>query len=289
MPPEELQLDTPYLRLAALRWHAGAPRRVLALHGWLDNAASFATLAPHLEGCDVVALDLPGHGRSDHRPPGVHYHFVDFVPDVLAAAAALGWPRFALLGHSLGAGIGCFTAAVAPDAVAALALVEGIGPLSGAPQDDPERLAEATPQMAEQRGAPARVYPDVEAAVRARVRAGGVGEPGARLLVGRALRSVPGGFAWRSDPRLRFRSPVYLSEAQVLAFLARITSPALLLSGDASGLAGRPGFAARLAALRGLHHVALPGGHHLHLDTPEVAAPPLARFLEAHAPREGRA
>ena len=113
MTADELTLATPTLQLAALRWHAGAPRRVLALHGWLDNAASFAGLAPRLDGCDTVALDLPGHGRSDHRPPGVHYHFVDFIPDVLAAADYLGWSQFALLGHSLGAGIGCFTAAVA--------------------------------------------------------------------------------------------------------------------------------------------------------------------------------
>ena len=33
----------------------------------------------------MVALDLPGHGRSDHLPVGGGHHFVDWVPVVLAA------------------------------------------------------------------------------------------------------------------------------------------------------------------------------------------------------------
>ncbi len=283
MAPEELTLETAYLRLAAQRWHVGAPLKVLALHGWLDNAASFATLAPRLTGCDLVALDLPGHGRSEHRPPGVHYHFVDFVPDVLAAAGALGWARFAILGHSLGAGIGCFVAAIAPGAVTGLALVEGLGPLSGSPDDDPDRLAEATRQMAAHALREPRVYPDVETAVTARVRAGGVGKTGARLLVERALQPTGGGFAWRSDPRLRYRSPIYLDEAQVLAFLARIRCPAQLLTGADAELAARPEFAARCRAVRGLDHRVLPGGHHLHLDDPGQVVGPLTSFLEGLA------
>jgi pimeloyl-ACP methyl ester carboxylesterase len=238
MAPEELTLETAYLRLAAQRWHVGAPLKVLALHGWLDNAASFATLAPRLTGCDLVALE--------------------------------GWARFAILGHSLGAGIGCFVAAIAPGAVTGLALVEGLGPLSGSPDDDPDRLAEATQQMAAHALREPRVYPDVETAVTARVRAGGVGKTGARLLVERALQPTGGGFAWRS-------------EAQVLAFLARIRCPAQLLTGADAELAARPEFAARCRAVRGLDHRVLPGGHHLHLDDPGQVVGPLTSFLEGLA------
>lgn len=47
--------------------------RWLLLHGWLDNADSFSQLAPRLCAADaaifgdVVALDMAGHGLSDHR------------------------------------------------------------------------------------------------------------------------------------------------------------------------------------------------------------------------------
>jgi pimeloyl-ACP methyl ester carboxylesterase len=275
----DLELVTPALRLAALRWRPGAPRRVLALHGWLDNAASFTGLAPHLADCDLVALDLPGHGRSDHRPPGVPYHFVDFVPDVLAAADALGWSRFALLGHSLGTGIGCFVAAVAPQRLAGLALIEGIGPLSGQPEEEPDRLADSIRQMAGHGRRPPRRYADLAAAAAARARVGDLSPQAAALLVERALRADGDELVWRSDPRLRYRSPSYLTEEQVRAFLARIACPTLLLTGADAHVAARPGFAERCRCVADLTHQVLPGGHHLHLDHPERVAAPLAAFL----------
>jgi len=71
----ELELELPHLRLAAQVWGDPLLPRLLALHGWLDNAASFDRLAPLLcEHFHIVALDLPGHGRSGHRPPGTWYH-----------------------------------------------------------------------------------------------------------------------------------------------------------------------------------------------------------------------
>ena len=44
-------------------------RKILCLHGWLDNAASFNRLAPLLldsteTPTEIVCLDFPGHGLS---------------------------------------------------------------------------------------------------------------------------------------------------------------------------------------------------------------------------------
>src|SRR5690606_31937171 len=69
----EFELEIPLGTIRGLRWGEPGMPRVLALHGWLDNAASFVPLAPLLPGLDLVAPDLPGHGRSTHLPPGTDY------------------------------------------------------------------------------------------------------------------------------------------------------------------------------------------------------------------------
>ncbi len=278
---EELELKTPYLRLAARAWGPldGVP--VLALHGWLDNAASFDALAPLLPDVRLVALDLTGHGRSEHRPPGIHYHFVDFIPDVVAAVDALGWDRFALLGHSLGGGIASFVAATLPERIDRVAMIEGLGPPTSDPADGPANLRKTIQQMDALPHKRPPVYANLEAAIQARCEASGLSWVAATILVERGVRPVDGGFGWRTDPRLRFVSPLYLSEPQILAYMERIVAPALLICGADGYLVKRAYMQERYARIADLTVKILPGGHHPHLEDPEPCAHLLAPFLTA--------
>ena len=56
----------------------------LVCAGWLDNAGSFDGLIPllSLPSPHVVAIDLPGHGLSSHRPPGTNAVFLNYLTDV---------------------------------------------------------------------------------------------------------------------------------------------------------------------------------------------------------------
>jgi pimeloyl-ACP methyl ester carboxylesterase len=271
--PEEITIETPALRLAARVWGPADGLPCLALHGWLDSAATFDGLAPLLPGLRLVCLDLPGHGLSEHLPPGQPYAFVDTVAQVHAATVALGWTRYCLVGHSLGAAIAAVLAGAVPDRVQQLVLIEGLGPVTEDPKHAAERLARALEEEQRKQGKRAPVYATREEAVR-RLEASmsRLSQAAARTLVTRGLREVEGGFTWRSDPRLRLPSRLRMMEAQVLTFLRAIACPVLLVRASEGFPFAPKAESARVAALRDVHVVELAGGHHLHLDTPAPVA-----------------
>ena len=83
------------LRLAGLSWGDTRRPTVLALHGWLDNAASFSVLAPLRVQHHVISIDLTGHGRSACQSADAGYQIWDDLPEllgVLDAWAGTGLP-----------------------------------------------------------------------------------------------------------------------------------------------------------------------------------------------------
>ena len=273
-------IEIPLGRAAALRGGSEGATPVLALHGWLDNAASFVPLARHLDGIDLVAVDLPGHGRSAHLATGADYSFYGSVNVVLDIADALGWERFALLGHSMGAGIGSLVAAASPQRVARLVAIEALGALAEAPERTAIRMREA---VAAARALPRkslRVFPLLEPAIRARMQANALSEPVARLLVERGTRQVEGGFVWSSDPRLTLPSFTRLTEAQVRDLVAGIECPVRVIHATpAQPYLPDPVRRAHAAALRDGELIVIPGGHHLHMEQPAEVAAAIGDFL----------
>ncbi len=277
--PQEIMIKIHGGEIAARAWGPETGHRVLAVHGWLDNSASFDLLAPLLPGLRLVAIDMAGHGLSSHRAPGIPYHFVDFVADIVAVVDALDWQQFSFVSHSLGAGVSSFVAALLTTRVKRLALIEGLGPLAGDPAKAPEALLTSIKQMRRQPGKRPPVYPDVDALIEARVRVGDLNHAAAKRLIERASRTCEGGVTWTSDPRLRFTSPLYFTEAQVLAHLGAIRAPALLINGDQGIIKDRPGMKQRYAAVNDLSIKILPGGHHLHMEEPGPVAEAISDFL----------
>ena len=287
---QDIALQTPLGTIAGLRWGAPGAPRVLALHGWLDNAASFIPLAAHLPGLDLVAVDQPGHGRSAHLPPGADYSFAGAIAGVLDVADALGWERFALLGHSMGAGIASMVAAACPQRVERLVAIEALGALAEVPERTVARMREAVAALRGLQDKRLRVFPDVDDAVRARMRSGrvpgsGLEESAVRLLVERGLRPVGEdgggpGFEWSSDPRLTLPTLVRMTEAQVEDLVAGIECPALVVFAEPAQPYLPDALRRRRASLlpRGELRV-LPGGHHLHMQQPQAVADAIGGFL----------
>lgn len=280
MSLREVAIPVAWGELAGLRLERPGRPRVIALHGWLDNAASFLPLLPHLPELDLLLLDLPGHGRSAHLPAGAEYGLTTHLHAVLDAADVLGWERLTLLGHSMGAAIAALVAAAVPGRVRGLALVETLGPLAEDVENTATRLQQAVAASRAPPGKTLRVFPDPAVAVRARMQASQLDEACARLLVERGTRQVAGGYAWSSDPRLTRPAATRLTEAQAMALLASIACPVgLVYAEPAQAYFPDPVRTARLAAVPQAAVAVVPGGHHLHMDQPARVAELLLDLL----------
>ena len=260
------------------------PPRVLALHGWLDNAASFVPLSRHLRDLDLVAVDLPGHGRSAHLPPGADYSFAGTVNAVLDIADALGWDAFALLGHSMGAGIASMVAAACPQRITRLVAIEALGALGEAPERTVERMRDAIAATRALPGKRLRVLPDIDTATRARMQSNGLSEPVARLLATRGVRAVEGGYSWSSDPRLTLPTMQRMTEAQIDNLVAGIQCPTRVIFADpAQPYLPDEVRRRRVALLPQGELIVLDGTHHLHMEDPQAVAAAIGDFLQATA------
>ena len=279
--PEEFEIQTSTLRLSAKCWGNSEGMPVLAFHGWLDNAATFDHLAPYLKDFRLVSVDLPGHGLSEHRSPGSSYHFSDIIVDVLEVLDVLGWQRFSLPGHSMGAGVASYLAGTIPEKISSVILIEGLGSLAQKAEKMPEILRESAEQWQKLANKKLPLYPDVETAVKVRHHVGGIEESSVRTLVARGLQPVDGGFTWRSDPRLKIKSRHYLTEEQACAFLQQITAPVLLIEAEnAKQDQWKELLLKRIPCIKNLQHRKISGDHHLHLDNPEEVAAVIREFLQ---------
>ena len=260
---EEIRLSLPHIELAAHLFGPQDGLPVIALHGWLDNANSFARLAPRLKGLRVLALDMAGHGHSGHRPPGAAYGLPDYAHDVLQVAQQMGWEKFSLLGHSLGAIVSVILAGSLPDRITRVALIDGLIPPLGEPEGAAERMGAALQAQLTQSSKRKPVYAQIDRAVEARMKGMvAVSREAAELLAQRGLMPVPGGYTWRSDSRLTLPSPIRLTRALALSFVNAIRCPAHLVVAEGGMLAQNKALIDSVP----FDVTVLPGGHHLHLN-----------------------
>lgn len=212
--------------------------KVIALHGWMDNCATFNELSRRLvsqigdndndddndNSLDVVAIDLPGHGQSSHKsldgPTCVLADYCYYVYDVVVRQ--LGWKHeeISMIGHSMGASVALMFAAAFP--VRGLVMLDSLGP-------HPKREGLISRGIREHIKArsngklPSSVYPNFELAVKTRCKSPNmfsgkqyVSESTARALVqrGSVIRD-DGQLKFLHDQRLYWPSIVFLSEKQI--------------------------------------------------------------------------
>lgn len=125
--PVDLIFDVGPLR--ALRWGPEDGAAVICVPGLSANARSFDAISERLarRGRQIVALDLRGRGFSPATSSSMQSGWRGHALDVLAAAKKLGFDRFDLIGHSMGAFVSMQTAALEPGRIRRLVLIDGAG------------------------------------------------------------------------------------------------------------------------------------------------------------------
>ncbi|GAA0356319.1 alpha/beta hydrolase [Bowmanella denitrificans] len=277
---QDIQINLKHLTLSALRFGNPDGPKVLALHGWLDNAASFVPMAEYLPDWDVVAVDLTGHGHSAHRSADAHYHFLDWVQDIRELLNVLGWQQCHLLGHSLGGILSSVYAATFPEQIISVVMIEAFGPLTKEAATSAEQLRESVVSRLAIDDKTARHPPSFAKAVTARLLAGDLKKTSATLLVERNLRQLGQEWEWRTDRRLRTVSSLRLTEPQAEAFLMAITCPILAITGNKGFEKVRGNVQRRKALIADLSLAQAEGGHHLHMDNPGDVAKHIRSFWQ---------
>ncbi len=101
---------------------------VVFVHGAANDHSAFLLQSRYFayHGCNALALDFPGHGRSDGPPLATIGAMADWVATVIGAA---GLEQAALVGHSMGSLVVLECAARHPGRVRALALIGTSAPM----------------------------------------------------------------------------------------------------------------------------------------------------------------
>ena len=197
VPFEDGWVSVDGARIHYVAWGSPDRRGLLFVHGGAANAHWWTHVAARFaDDFRVVAIDLSGHGDSDHRDGYQLEQWTDEVAAVATASGIDGLP--VVIGHSLGGFVTIATAARHASAVEGVIVVDS--PVTTPPP-------ESQTQSGERFGRP-RVYPDVETAV-SRFRP--VPEQRFNLdyvldhVARRSMKQADGGWAWKFD-RMMFES-----------------------------------------------------------------------------------
>jgi pimeloyl-ACP methyl ester carboxylesterase len=274
-------LDLPVGLIRVMHNKTRTQTRLLCLHGWLDNRASFIPMLPYMQAVECVVVDMVGHGRSAHRDRASLYHYIDYVRDIKLIMDALQWEHCHLLGHSMGGSIALMAANAFSDHIQSLIMVDALHPLSRHPKDGPTMLHRSLEQFARWNPNRSKTFPDIDKAVKTRLKASPYlhSEASARLIMEYATKKTKQGYTLLSDARLNFRSALMLSREQVEAFIQAVKQPVLAILATRGIVQNRQDIDQTLGLFQNINVNYIDGGHHVHMEKPQQVAEKCLQFL----------
>lgn len=287
---EEVEIDIGWGTLRGKARGSGS-RLVLGLHGWLDNANTFDLIAPSLPN-DVrfLSLDLPGHGQSDHFPPGFIYDPRGYVGAVKKAMIVLGWKSFILLGHSMGAVVGILYTSIFPQDVEAFLSIDIIKPWSTNPEKYASQFNKYFTQYFDNEtkaGQPPLVY-EKEALVKKTIEGSkSLDDRGARILLKRGARKTEDGkgLILSRDLRAKVYFIGFISYEAWVELAKSIKCPLLFIKAtEGHYYETQERYDVMLSAFKQdcqhFSYKVMEGKHHVHLTHSEIVGSYINSFLD---------
>ncbi len=276
---KEQRLNLAGCECAVVEFNPQADIVALALHGWLDNIETFRTLAGCMPNVHLIAVDFPGHGYSDHLPAKQVYHFIDGVYLIDDLRQHFQLSQINIIGHSMGGALGCLYAAAQKSKLAKLVMIDSLGPLTATADESAQLLSNSVRQRAKYNSDNPVFYENIEQVLLAKSEVSKIEPDLLKPLVERSLLPMNNGYTWRTDPRLRHVSSGRLSEEQLIHIINQIEADILLLEAQQGFIKNSQLMQSRKASFKKLNVVEVSGGHHMHLEYPEVCAKSIQAFL----------
>jgi pimeloyl-ACP methyl ester carboxylesterase len=278
----DIKVALPYQNLAALvnyRTLALQKPTVIFLHGYLDNADSFTTLLPFFSHYQCIAIDMAGHGKSDHRSADAHYHLSDYAFDVYQLVQTLGLSNFIVVGHSLGAIVGSLYASTQPNGLRGFVTIESCGPLSQDEASTHEQLSECFSSRLKAHN-PIKHPTSLDAVIKARCAISDLsGEQASQIMRRNVYMDENNKWLWRTDKRLRTKSAMRMTEQQACAVLSAIQCPRLVILGKQGFKKVKEAIESRKAQFDNVPIELIEGGHHVHLASTADVANTINRYI----------
>lgn len=276
---EEKIINIPGFTIALKMWNPQSTKPVLCLHGKLDNAASFDLLAPLLPDHCLVAVDYPGVGFSSSYPMGVIPYWKNDAFLMLHLIEALEWEHFDIIAHSLGSLLATTLAMARPHQVGKIVFLDILGPTVNFIEKAPLNLVQDVVTYLTYEQRQKTVFPNLELAIRARMKKGNISYRAAQALVNRGAKQSKEGWRWTFDERLQCVGSTVPFEDELRAMFKGIEAPVCLIRANQGVPYPENIFQERADTIKNLriHHIS--GGHHVHMDDPLPVAKIISHFF----------
>jgi pimeloyl-ACP methyl ester carboxylesterase len=249
----------------------GGNRTCLLVHGYGEGAYIWTQFGCLLgPSYKVVAIDLRGHGNSEWSRSG-NYGLDHYVRDTVRVIEALCEGRIFIIGHSLGGNIALHIAALNPERIAGLVVIDF------GPNLNPVARARARSALTEGK----RAFDSIEEyAFELKSRRPFLSTSVAHQIAKDSLRPCAYGFELKFDPAVARLFGAAQSDDATSAILADIRCPIFVVRGALSAILA-PQAAERMVTLAkyGKLQTIQRAGHAVVTDNPEEFSAAVLGFL----------